>query len=220
MGVPAEKLHIIPYGVRLDKFKPLEAPPTDSFEVLFAGQVGLQKGIPYVLEAFHCLHHPRKHLTLVGSIQNEFRPLLAKLPTENVTFTGSIPQTELAARMSRSHVLALTSVQDGFGMVMAQAMASGCPVIASNATGAEQLFTDGESGFIVPARDVDALTQRLQQLADDPALRQRMSAAALDRVKTLGGWDRYGDQWDSLLHSLTGCPKDPTELDSQLVTDH
>jgi hypothetical protein len=38
-----------------------------------------------------------------------------------------------------------------------------------------------------------------------------MSAAALDRVKTLGGWDRYGDQWDNLLHSLTGCPKDPTE---------
>jgi glycosyltransferase involved in cell wall biosynthesis len=213
MGLAPEKVHVIPYGVRLDKFKPAEAPPTDSFEVLFAGQVSLQKGIPYLLEAFSRLRHPRKHLTVVGSIQNELRPLLAKLPTENVAFTGSIPQTELAARMSRSHVLAHASVQEGLALVQGQAMACGCPVIATTATGCEDLFTNGVEGFIINDRDTDALADRLQQLADDPALRQRMSAAALDRVKTLGGWDRYGDQWDNLLHSLTGCPKDPTELD-------
>ena len=39
-----------------------------------------------------------------------------------------------------------------------------------------------------------------------------MSAAALARVNNLGGWDHYGDQWDALLHSLTGIPPDPTEL--------
>jgi starch synthase len=55
MGVAAEKVHVIPYGVRLDRFKPdagLGVGPADSFEVLFAGQISLRKGIPYLLEAF------------------------------------------------------------------------------------------------------------------------------------------------------------------------
>jgi glycosyltransferase involved in cell wall biosynthesis len=111
--------------------------------------------------------------------------------------------------MSSSHVLVLPSVEEGFGLVMAQAMACGCPVIASSATGAEHLFSDNEAGFIVAPRDTDALADRLQQLADDTALRQRMSAAALECVRHLGGWDNYGDLWDELLHRLTGCPKDP-----------
>jgi glycosyltransferase involved in cell wall biosynthesis len=212
MGVPAEKVHVIPYGVRLDRFTPTEPPPAGSFEVLFAGQIGLRKGIPYLLEAFARLRHPRKHLTLAGSVQDDLRPLLATLPTEDVTFTGNIPQPQLAHRMSASHVLVLPSIEEGFGLVMAQAMACGCPVIASSATGAEHLFVDNEAGFIVAPRDIGALADRLQQLADDPALRQQMSAAALARVHHLGGWDCYGGQWDTLLHSLTACPKDPTEL--------
>jgi len=212
MGVPPEKVHVIPYGVRLEKFAPAEPPPVDSFEVLFAGQISLRKGIPYLLQAFARLRHPHKRLTLAGAVQAELRPLLATLPTENVTFIGTIPQPELAARMARSHVLVLPSVEEGLALVQGQALACGCPVIATTATGAEDLFTDGVEGFIVPGRDPDALAVRLQQLADDPGLRDRMSAAALARVQHLGGWDHYGDLWDTLLHSLTGCPKDRAEL--------
>jgi glycosyltransferase involved in cell wall biosynthesis len=212
MGIAPEKVHVIPYGVRLDKFTPTEPPPADSFQVLFAGQISLRKGIPYLLEAFHRLRHPRKHLTLVGSLQDDLRPLLATLPTEDVTFTGSIPQPQLARRMSASHVLVLPSIEEGFGLVMAQAMACGCPVLASSATGAEHLFADNEAGFIVEPRDIGALADRLQQLADNPALQQQLSAAALACVQQIGGWDRYGGQWDTLLHSLTGIPPDSTEL--------
>ncbi len=118
-------------------------------------------------------------------------------------------QPEVAARMSRSHVLALASVEEGLALVQGQAMACGCPVIATTATGAEDLFTDGVEGFIVPDRDSATFALRLQQLADDAALRERMAAAALTRVRSLGGWDHYGEQWDRLLHRLTGQPMDP-----------
>jgi glycosyltransferase involved in cell wall biosynthesis len=114
--------------------------------------------------------------------------------------------------MSRSHVLVLPSVEEGLALVQGQAMACGCPVVATAATGAEDLFTDGVEGFIIPDRDTGALALRLQQLADNPDLQQQLSAAALARVQQIGGWDRYGDQWDRLLHSLTGIPPDPTEL--------
>ena len=186
-----------------------ESSPTEGFEVLFAGQISLRKGIPYLLEAFARVRHPGKHLTLAGSVQDNVRELMTKLPTEHVTFTGNLPQPEIAARMARSHVLALASVEEGLALVQGQALACGCPVVASVATGAEDLFSDGVEGFIVPDRDTDALADRLQQLADDRTLRDRMSTAALERVKTLGGWDHYGDRWDRLLHALTGQPKDP-----------
>jgi glycosyltransferase involved in cell wall biosynthesis len=209
MGIPAEKVHVIPYGVRLDRFSRTQPPPSDSFQVLFAGQVTLRKGIPYLLQAFARLKHPRKKLTIVGGVPNEMRSLLSTLPTENVTFAGVLPQPELAEKMSASHLLVLPSVEEGLALVQGQAMASGCPVLATAATGAEDLFTDGEQGFIVPDQNVETLTERMQQIADDPALQQRLSKAALLRVQTLGGWDKYGEIWDHLLHNLTGIPPDP-----------
>ena len=178
------------------------APPCGSFEVLFAGQVALRKGIPYLLKAFARLRHAHKRLTIVGSIHDHMRPLLRELPTENVTFTGSLPQTELIEKMSRSHVLVLPSIEEGLALVQAQAMACQCPVIATEATGAEDLFNDGVEGFIIPDRDVEALADRLQRVAEDPSLQARLSAAALLRVRSIGGWDAYGDAWEALLHRL------------------
>jgi alpha-maltose-1-phosphate synthase len=209
MGIAPEKVHVIPYGVRLDQFTRTASPPQDSFEALFAGQVSLRKGIPYLLQAFARLKHPNKRLTIAGTIQDDMRALLSTLPTENVVFVGSLSQSELAKKMSASHLLVLPSVEEGLALVQGQALACGCPVLATVATGAEDLFTDGEQGFIVPDRDVDALSQRMRQVADDPELQQRLSEAALLRVRNLGGWDHYGETWDTLLHKLTGKPPDP-----------
>ncbi len=81
-------------------------------------------------------------------------------------------------------------------------LACGCPVIASTNTGGEDLFTDGAEGFIVPIRSPDAIAQRLQQLADDPALQVTMRAAALRRVQALGGWDQYGQNILTVVEDL------------------
>jgi starch synthase len=201
-GVPAEKLHIIPYGVRLETFSKVADPSEDRFEVLFAGHVSLRKGVPYLLRAFAELKHPRKRLRLAGSVAPEIKTLLGRMPQEHVEFLGSIPQEQLPRMMSESHVLVLPSVEDGFGLVLSQALACGCPVIATTNTGGEDLITDGIEGFIVPIRDAPALTDRMERLAEDTALGRRMSEAALDRVKHIGGWRQYGDEWETLLGRL------------------
>jgi glycosyltransferase involved in cell wall biosynthesis len=204
MGVPASKVHVISYGVRLENFRPGAEPAGDSFDVLFAGSVGLRKGVPYLLEAFARLRHPRKRLRVVGAVQEDLRAVLPKLPMEDVEMLGSLPQTELAGLMSRSHVLVLPSIEEGLALVQAQAMACGCPVICSTNTGGEDLFSDGVEGFIVPIRDADALADRMQRLVDDLELRQRMREAALRRVRSIGGWKEYGDRWEALLGRLCG----------------
>jgi starch synthase len=204
MGVPASKLRLIPYGVDLTSFRPDTGPPDirNRFEVVFAGQVGLRKGIPYLLKAFARVSHPNKRLRIVGAMQPHLKAVLANMPLNSVHFLGPIDQSELATVLSSSHVLVLPSVEDGFGLVMGQAMACGCPVIASTNTGADDLYTDGKEGFIVPIRDETAIADRLQHLVDDPDLRIRLSAASQDRVKAIEGWKEYGDKWESLLHSL------------------
>lgn len=202
-GIPKEKIHVIPYGVQLDKFFPVGEPPLDSFEVLFAGQVSLRKGVPYLLQAFAQLNHPRKRLRVVGGVAASIKPLLGNLPQTNVEFVRNVSQAELARYMSTSHVLVLPSIEEGLALVQAQAMACGCPVLATTNTGSEDLYDDGIEGFIVPIRDIAALRDRMQQLADDPSLQRRMSEAALLRVRLMGGWKQYGDRWESLLKRLT-----------------
>jgi alpha-maltose-1-phosphate synthase len=202
-GVPEHKIHMIPYGVHLGNFAKVADPPKDAFEVLFVGALALRKGVPYLLEAFSQIKHPSKRLRLIGAMSPCLKEVLDRLPQENVEFLGCVPQSSLPGILSRSHLLVLPSIEDGFGMVLSQALACGCPVIASFNTGGENLFTQGEEGFLVPIRDVRALTERMQQLADDPEMQRRMSEAALQRVRYLDGWTHYGSLWENLLRSLT-----------------
>jgi glycosyltransferase involved in cell wall biosynthesis len=203
MGVPAEKVHTIPYGVRLENFRPVTEPAVGEFNVLFAGPPGLRKGVPYLLQAFSYLKHPRKTLRIAGYIQEDLKPVLERLPKENVEFLGPLPQSELVELMSRSHVLVLPSIEEGLALVQAEAMACGCPVIGSTNTGGADLYTDGVEGFIVPIRDARAITDRMQLLADEPELQRTMRAAALRRVQSMGGWTTYGERWEELLLQLT-----------------
>lgn len=201
-GLPPEKIHRIPYGVRLESFSRIAEPPVDRFEVLFAGSVGLRKGFPYLLEAFAMLRHPAKRLRVAGAMHPDMKTVLNRLPLDRVEFLGAVPQQRLVELMSTSHVMVLPSLEEGLALVQGQALACGCPVLCSTNTGGEDLFTDGVEGFIVPIRDSQALTDGMQQLADDPDLRVRMSEAALQRVRSIGGWADYGDQWETLLRNM------------------
>lgn len=204
-GVPEEKLHMTLLGVQLDAFRQIAEPPIDSFEVLFVGAASFRKGIPYLLDAFRKLQHPRKRLRIVGTITQEITPYLKTQNLSYVEILGPRPQSELAIMMSQSHVLVLPSIEDGFGMVITQAMACGCPAISSANTGGPDIYNNGEEGFIVPIRSSEAILTSMQQLADDPSLRQRMGEASLRRVQSFGGWRQYGENFSNLLKTLCEC---------------
>jgi starch synthase len=195
-GVSAEKLRLLPYGVDVSRFKQVAEPALGRFDILFVGAMSLQKGIQYLVQAYQQINHPNKSLTFVGTHSQELIEMLKirNFWPDDAKVLGHVPQNELKNFMSRSHVLVLPSVQDGFGMVMAQAMACACPIVASCNTGGEDLFSDDEEGYIVPIRDVNALAERLQQLADNPKQRAAMGKLALARVQALGGWSSYGEK--------------------------
>lgn len=212
MGVPQGKLRKVPYGVDLRRFAKTAEPSRDVFEVLFVGQVSFQKGVPYLLNAFKRLRHPHKRLRIVGGLQPEMeRYFKLHPPDATIAIIGHLPQSALKDVMNHAHVMVLPSVQEGFGLVQAQAMACGCPVIGTTNTGAEDLFIDEVEGFIVPPRDPRAIAERLELLADDPGRRERMSEAALRRISFFGGWDAYGDRIVTVLTELVaGSRSNPT----------
>jgi len=190
-GIPAHKLIRIPYGVDLSDYRPLAKRDT-IFRVLFVGSASLRKGIQYLLEATAGLRLPDFEVVLVGGIADDARAIVER-HAGRVRLLGVVPRLELADVYSQGSVLVLPSVEDGFGLVQAQAMACGLPVIATTATGAHDLFTPGVEGLIVPIRDVTALREAILQLYEQPELRTAMGQNALARVRAMGGWAAYGN---------------------------
>jgi glycosyltransferase involved in cell wall biosynthesis len=199
-GISAEKVIKIPYGADVSRFHRVASPPDDTFTVLFVGRVSFRKGALYLIDAFNQLPIRNKKLIFVGTVSAVIEPFLHQRKLDQVSFLGQVPHGELREYYSRAHVLALPSVEEGLACVMGEAMACGCPVIATENTGAEDLFENEREGFILPPRDVQSLTQRLQQIFEDPSLRASMSASAIDRTRSIGGWDSYGDKFLSFLH--------------------
>lgn len=205
MGYSREKLFLNPYGARLERFHRVAEPEEDKFNILFVGQGSLRKGFLYLLQAFNLLYHPNKKLKVIGSVASEIIPLLAKYDLSEVEFVGTVPNSELLHHYSRAHVMVLPSIEEGLAMVLGEALACGLPVIASENTGASNLYSDGVEGFIVPPREVGVLVDRLEALIQDEPLRKKMSEAAIRRVSEIGGWDAYGERW---VHKLSNeCAK-------------
>jgi starch synthase len=191
-GFDSRQLHVCPYGVDPGVFRP-QPRRDNAFRALFVGAQSIQKGIGYLFDAVRPLvRSGGLDLWLVGSVTSDGRSILER-NSDLFVHHGVQPRSRLSWFYSQASVLIVPSVQEGLALVQAQAMACGVPVIATYNTGAEDLFTDGVEGFIVPARDPEAIRERLQFLMDNPGRRAEMGAAALRRVQTLGGWARYGE---------------------------
>lgn len=206
MGIPPDKLRLVPYGVNLSVFQQsVERAP--HFRVLFVGALSVRKGLHYLLDAFRRARLPGSELVLVGGATDVTAPLLRRYPIENLVMTGHVARDAVVHEMSRASVMVLPSIEEGLARVLAQALACGCPVIASANTGAGDLFHDGREGFIIPSHDVEALVDRLTRLYRDRELLRAMAAAGLTRVRDLGGWDEYGRNslrvFDKLLSERT-----------------
>jgi len=190
-GVPREKLVLLPYGVDTGRFTPAPAEEAarEPFRVLFMGEVGLRKGAVYLLRAWERLDLPGARLSLVGPLRPEIRRLagdiLARPDVEAAGF-----DYDNAAWYRRSHVFVLPSLEDGYGLVVTEAMASGLPVIVTDRTGARDAVRDGETGFVIASGDVEALADRIRTLFEDQGLRERMGRAALAAAQGLS-WAPY-----------------------------
>ena len=192
-GVPQHKLRAVPFGVDTRQFAPI--PKRDSvFRIIHCGSLTIRKGIHYLLQAFHELKLKNSELWLIGAVSQEARPYLSRYGGPNVVLRGLFPQPELYKEYSQGSVFCLASVEEGFGMVISQAMACGLPAICTPNGAGEDLVRDSMDGFVVPARDVEALKERFSFLHSRPEQARAMGQAARKRILEGFTWDHYGNQ--------------------------
>lgn len=191
-GIHPDKISVIPYGVNLIDFHPVNVEKDGLFRVVYFGALTMRKGVHYLVEAFAKANIPNSQLVLIGKDYPETELLLRLTKGMDVVRTGIIPRSEVLKWLSLSSVLVLPSIEDGFGLVLLEAMACGLPVIATENTGGMDCIDPGENGFIVPIRSDESIAEKLIYLHRNPEIRRRMSECALSKVKNAGGWNDYG----------------------------
>jgi starch synthase len=206
MGYPADKLFLNPYGARLDRFSPEGKPDSKKFTVLFVGQVSIRKGFLYLLDAFSALKHPNKILKVIGNVSDDMKELISRKQTEDVEFLGQVPNQLLVRYYSTANVMVLPSIEEGLAMVIGEAMACGCAVVATENTGASDFYQHGHEGLIINPFSAGDIKIALQELSDNGNLYEKIIENALLKVRTIGGWDSYGDRWGAMLSDTTPLP--------------
>jgi glycosyltransferase involved in cell wall biosynthesis len=201
-GIPAARILVVPYGIDIHAPTAFAKTQRETFRVLYVGQISVRKGLRYLFEAFRALRYPKKELIIVGPTTHQTGLENAK-PPENTHFLGVLKGDALEQVYQHASVFVLPSIEEGLALVLGEALSFGTPVIATENSGASDLFTDRQEGFIIPIRSPEAITEKLQWLADDPDLRAWMSNAARRRAQTLDGWEGTGCKLVESLKSVT-----------------
>lgn len=177
---------------------------------LFLGNLIPRKGLHTLLEALS-LQPPAIRLDVVGSPQAD--PAYARRMQalaeggglgERVTFHGALGQEQLVPLLAASHVMALPSAYEGFGIVYLEGMAFGLPAIGTTLGAAAEIIDDGETGFLVPPDDPAALAARLERLAADRAGLERLSLNALARYRRQPRWEQTAEEVRAFLRTIAG----------------
>jgi glycosyltransferase involved in cell wall biosynthesis len=194
-GIPENKLLVNPYGVDLSNFK--QIPKEDKiFRVIFCGTLSIQKGSHYLLQAFYELNLPNSELWHIGSIKEEMKTFMKKYQSDKIIYKGHYPQNELYKLYSQGNVFCIPSLQEGMAMVQLQAMACGLPLICTTNTGGDDLITkNGEEGFVIPIRDVNAIKEKILYLYENQDICYEMGQKAKQRVSKDFSWDDYGKRY-------------------------
>jgi glycosyltransferase involved in cell wall biosynthesis len=188
---------------------------TEQVDVLFAGRVIPHKHVDEFLDAVAAVSAARRARGLAplraavvggGPLLNEMQaraaglglvpagPADAEPPAATVEFYGSLADhAAVIGRMKSAGVLVLPSTREGFGLVLAEAMACGTPCVAYDVPAVREVLADGEAGVLVAPRDVEGLAGAIDRLLDDSAERERLVAAGQKQVAACFAADRFAE---------------------------
>ncbi|MFC1994677.1 glycosyltransferase family 4 protein [Chloroflexota bacterium] len=203
LGIPGEKISVIYNGIDLQVFKPVLARRLPFPYLLYVGSERPRKNLNTLLAAFAALKREVSafwdlKLVKVGAAgtSEEFRQMtLSEVERlglrEEVVFTEYVSDAELAAYYSSAIALVLPSLYEGFGLPLVEAMACGCPVVASNCSSLPEVA--GDAGLFVDPHGIDGLAQAMRRVITEPALREQLTEKGFERVQHFS-WDRAAQE--------------------------
>jgi glycosyltransferase involved in cell wall biosynthesis len=230
-GARASRIRMIPCGFDPEEFWPLPQAqaraalglgPGD-WTILQLGRMVPRKGVDNVIRALARLrrrHGIEARLLIVGGEtrvpDSVATPELGRLQAiaadekvaDAVTFVGSRGRKELRLYYAAADVFVTTPWYEPFGITPLEAMACAKPVIGADVGGIKFSVLDGQTGFLVPPKDPDALAERLARLYQDPALASRLGRGAFHRAHTSFTWSRIADRVACLYEEMASAPRE------------
>ena len=189
---PRASIRVLPNPVVVDDFAPAlagrpEVPP-DGGTVLFLGAFGKRKGVYDLLDAMPAVVEARGEVLLDMGGDREVakvrRLVEEKALRGNVRMLGWVSGDDKLAAFTRAHVYVLPSYNEGLPIGVLEAMAAGLPVVTTPVGGIPEVVRDGVNGIIISPGDVRALSAAVLRILDDSELRQRMSEANVEFVRS------------------------------------
>jgi glycosyltransferase involved in cell wall biosynthesis len=192
IGIPLEKIRVIPDGVDVASIDP--SGPQKEKRILFVGSLTEQKGVLQLLEGFMIFHthHPDYQLVYIGDgpLAGELRKRIEeKHLADAVILRGSLPNSNTLAEMSQVQLLVLPSIDEGFGVVLLEAMASGTPCMGVRSGSIPEIL-DGKCGVLVADNRPSTLAAALGGFFAEPERWREYSRVARERVEALFDWPR------------------------------
>jgi glycosyltransferase involved in cell wall biosynthesis len=203
-GIPRSAIRVIYCGIDTTHFTPDSAARAPRPVFAYLGRLKKYKGVDIVLRAFARLDQPDAVLEVAGT--GDQRPALEALARsldlgDRVRFLGFVSDSKKLALLRRSWALALASPKEGWGITNLEAAACGTPVIASDSPGIRESVRDGETGFLVPHGDVDAMAMAMARIAQSPSLVQSLGDQGRRFAETFT-WNRAADETEAHLLEL------------------
>ena len=187
-GAREDRVVVIQPAVDLDHFRP-QPVAAGTFRVMAVSSIEPRKGVHYLLQAFADAGLRDAELVLVGGTGDRWSRRMVEryvgVDRVRVTF-ADVTRAPVTDTYGTASVVVHPALEDGYGLVIPQALACGRPVIASRGAGASELVQHGVNGFLVEPGSARGITDALRTLASDRTLLARMSAAAPAAVRGLG----------------------------------
>ncbi len=162
-GIETARIWRVPYGADFTVFHPVNSAPAPEFRVVFAGHACLRKGIKTLLDALTLAAGEKWRVDFYGVVSAEVRRDLDTYSGRTpLHFHGPVGQAALAQAFRDGSVLVLPSIEEGFGLVVPQALNCGLPAIVSDRVGGKDLIRHRENGSIFPVGDAPALARELE----------------------------------------------------------
>jgi glycosyltransferase involved in cell wall biosynthesis len=200
-GIAREHVTVIHPGVSFDHYTPMASERATHPTFAYVGRLKKYKGVDLVIRGFARLSDPSATLEIAGA--GDFRPALEALAASldlgaRVRFLGFISEEEKLALLRRAWAVALASPKEGWGLTNVEAEACATPVVASNSPGIRESVRDGETGFLVPHGDIEALAVAFRRLSASRDLVTTMGAKARAFAETFT-WARAADETEAHL---------------------
>jgi glycosyltransferase involved in cell wall biosynthesis len=215
IGLKTETFNVIPFGVDTDFFRPLNINrDLKTFQILSVGYLIERKGFEYLIKVMQNVlkKYANVKLKIVGSgpLEEDLKRLINDLNlNKNVEILKNVSDEELLNLYNSSDLFILPSIVDsqgnteGLGVVLLEAMACKVPVIGSNIGGIPDIIQDGETGVLVPEKDISELSKAVINLVENENFRNKLANGGYNLVEDKFNWKKIAQSYISIYTQIS-----------------